>query len=182
METAERAIAPRWIGVGIRALPLPIANMMLRRLTTKIVAGHPASFSRMAPYASAVFLIEPTDIPIQFRARLDSPTPVICQRRPTACTWDARIAGPISSLLAMAEGASDGDALFFSREINIEGNTDAILALRNAIDDAELNLADEIAGLLGPLRPAAKRAIEVAMPIIRPLLNGSIAIRGVRST
>jgi predicted lipid carrier protein YhbT len=82
----------------------------------------------------------------------------------------------------MAEGASDGDALFFSREINIEGNTDAILALRNAIDDAELNLADEIAGLLGPLRPAAKRAIEVAMPIIRPLLNGSIAIRGVRST
>lgn len=182
MKTAGSSIALRWIGAGIRVLPLPIANLMLRRLTTKIVAGHPASFSRMAPYASAVFLIEPTDIPIQFRARLDSPTPVICQRRPTACAWDARIAGPISSLLAMAEGTLDGDALFFSREISIGGNTDAILALRNAIDDAELNLPDEIVGLLGPLSPAAKHVIEVAMPIMRPLLNGSIARRGVRPT
>ena len=51
-----------------------------------------------------------------------------------------------------------------------------------AIDDAELNLPDETADLLGPLSPAAKRALEVAMPIMRPLLNGGIAIRGARPT
>jgi len=47
-------------------------------------------------------------------------------------------------------GTWDGDALFFSRDLMIEGDTSAALALRNAIDDAELDLSVEIAGLGGP--------------------------------
>ena len=55
--------------------------------------------------------------------------------------WDARIAGPLAALIGLVHGAYDGDALFFSRDLVIEGDTEAVLALRNAIDNEELDLA-----------------------------------------
>ena len=48
-------------------------------------------------------------------------------------------------------GAFDGDALFFSRDLIIEGDTEAVLALRNAIDNEEIDLAAEVTALFGPL-------------------------------
>jgi predicted lipid carrier protein YhbT len=60
---------------------------------------------------------------------------------------DARIAGPLAALLGLVHGAYDGDALFFSRDLVVEGDTGAALALRNAVDDAELDLAGEITAL-----------------------------------
>lgn len=59
----------------------------------------------------------------------------------------------------MVHGALDGDALFFSRDILIEGDTEAVLALRNAVDDAEIDLAGEIAAVTrtgGALRFAGR--------------------------
>jgi predicted lipid carrier protein YhbT len=51
----------------------------------------------------------------------------------------------------MADGSYDGDALFFSRTIVVEGDLEAVLALRNAVDDAGVNVLHEGAALLGPL-------------------------------
>ena len=181
METADK-MAPAWIGFGIRALPLPVADRALRHVMERIVRGHPGPFGRIAPYASTVFLIEPTDLPIQFRVRLDSPAPITCQRRPSPCVWDARIAGPIAALLALAHGTCDGDALFFSREIVIEGDTDAILALRNAIDDAEIDLLHEMAGLVGPFSPAARRLVQAARPVARRLRDIAMPAWKVKAT
>jgi predicted lipid carrier protein YhbT len=53
--------------------------------------------------------------------------------------YDARIAAPLIVLLGMIDGTYDGDALFFSRHLVIEGDTGASLALRNAIENAELD-------------------------------------------
>jgi predicted lipid carrier protein YhbT len=52
----------------------------------------------------------------------------------------------------MVDGAFDGDALFFSRSLQVEGDMEALLALRNAVDDACIDLR-RIA--LSPLGPAA---------------------------
>ena len=70
----------------------------------------------------------------------------------TASGADCRIAGQLSALLGLVHGAVDGDALFFSRDLVIEGDTEAALALRNAVDDAELDLSEEIARLAPPWR------------------------------
>ena len=75
---------------------------------------------------------------------------------------DARIAGPLAALLGMVHGAYDGDALFFSRDLVIEGDTAAVLALRNAIDAAELDLAAEIEALAGPARGMVERIVALA--------------------
>jgi len=159
-----------------------MADIALRHLITRIIGSHPQALGRIAPYASATFLIEPTDLPIRFHVRLDSPTPIVCQRRPAISAWDARIAGPIASLLAMVHGTLDGDALFFSREITIEGDTDAILAMRNAIDAAEIDLPYEITSLFGPFSPAARRAAQFAMPIMGRLFNVTMPSPGVHAT
>jgi predicted lipid carrier protein YhbT len=150
----------------------------LQRLVARIIDGHPDSFDRMSCYRSAVYLIEPTDLPIQFRIQLNNPAPIICQSHRAACAWDARVAGSISSLVAMARGSLDGDALFFSREITIEGDTNAMLAMRNALDAAEINLAWEIANLFGPFNPAARRAVQIGRPIMKHLLDIATASRG----
>jgi predicted lipid carrier protein YhbT len=157
--------------LGARILPLQLADMALQRLSQGIIDAHPELVGRMGPHMSATFLIDPLDLPIQFCVRLDSQTPIICHRRPTSCAWDARIAGPIATLLAMIHSRFDGDALFFSRKITIEGDTDAILAMRNAIDAAEIDLPMELANLLLSANPAIRTAAKIAGPIASRLFG-----------
>ena len=69
---------------------------------------------------------------------------------------EAVVTGAFERLLACAQGGGDGDAMFFAREIEVTGNTDVLVALRNALDGAEIDLAGELAALAGPLhRPVA---------------------------
>ena len=65
----------------------------------------------------------------------------------------------------MVHGAMDGDALFFSRDIVIEGDTEAVLALRNAVDDAEIDLADEVASMTGPVSKYVAEVFRAARPL-----------------
>ncbi len=59
----------------------------------------------------------------------------------------------------MLHGTEDGDALFFSGRLEISGDTAAVLALRNALDDAELDLTEELAAISGePLGRWLRRA------------------------
>ena len=175
-------IFPGWIEFRIRALPLSVVDLGLRRLVIEIIRSHPDLIGRMGDYPSVTFLIEPTDLPIQFSLRLDSPTPIVTHLRHAACVWDAHIIGPSAMLFAMIDGTLDGDALFFSRDITIEGNTDAILALRNAIDAAEIDLLSEVAGLFGPFRPTAKRAMQIVMPAMSRLFRASAPREGTYAT
>jgi predicted lipid carrier protein YhbT len=85
-------------------------------------------------------------------------------------------------LLAMVHGTLDGDALFFSRDITIEGDTNAVLAMRNAIDAAEIDLPSEIAALFGPLGPVARATARVALPIMGRLFDVASSRWGVHAT
>ena len=117
---------------------------MLSRLTRRLVSSHPSMLRRLDDHASRRFLIDPVDLPWALLLHPQTATMTAHPRnRPPA--HDARIAGTLSAFLAMLHGAEDGDALFFSRDITVEGDTAAVLALRNAIDDAELDLTEELA-------------------------------------
>lgn len=73
------------------------------------------------------------------------------------------IRGRLAAFLAMLHGADDGDALFFSGDLAIAGDTSAVLALRNALDDAELDLTGELAALFSPpLDGWLRRALALA--------------------
>ena len=70
---------------------------------------------------------------------------------------DVYINGDYHSLVQVFEGDEDGDSLFFSRNIKVQGNIEALVTLRNAIDNEDIQLIEEVSSLFGPLsNPASK--------------------------
>lgn len=57
---------------------------------------------------------------------------------------DVKISCEIIDLLKLSEGEVDGDALFFSRNIVIEGNAEILVLLRNALENEGLEFRNII--------------------------------------
>lgn len=158
---------PRPLPPILRRLPPPplaprMMGLALTALLRRIAAQKPSILSRLGPYEGARFLIDVTDGPvlllIEPKARR-----ITVHRRGAAPAHDAAITGRLSAFLAMLHGVEDGDALFFSGALEIAGDTSAVLALRNALDDAELDLTGELAALAGhPFGPWLRRASDLA--------------------
>ena len=72
--------------------------------------------------------------------------------------------------MSLLDGTLDGDALFFSRIISISGRTEAVLALRNTIEDAELRPAD-LLGLRGALARLVDTGILGALDVARQMAD-----------
>jgi O2-independent ubiquinone biosynthesis accessory factor UbiT len=144
--------------VALRLAPLAPLSLAAARLATSLVRRHPALFERLGEQADRIFLIDPTDLPFAFLLSPRPQTPRLeAVRREAAGSWDARVAGPMAALIGLVHGAYDGDALFFSGDLVIEGDTAAVLALRNAIDNEEIDLVGEAAALFGPFESLALR-------------------------
>jgi O2-independent ubiquinone biosynthesis accessory factor UbiT len=142
-------------------VPLGPISMALTGFAGQVAQRHPALFRRLGEHAHARFILDPTDLPLILRLEPNGGAPrVTLLRHPAG--GDARIAGPLAALLGLVHGAFDGDALFFSRDLLIEGDTGAVLALRNAIDDAELDLAAELGAMSGPLGRPLERLVALA--------------------
>lgn len=152
---------PRPAALALRPLPLAPLSLALSALTRRLVQRHPGLLQRLGEHGEKRFLLDPTDLPLCLLLDLSDGRPRVRACR-TAPEHDARIAGPLSAFLGMVHGAYDGDALFFSRDVVISGDTGAALALRNAIDDAELDLAAELADLAGPLAAPLRGFVALA--------------------
>ena len=160
---------PPLLAVAVRPLPLAPLQVVLSLLLRRIVGRHPDIFERLGEHAGKRFGLDPTDLPFAFILRPTPPTPSIRAVRELPRTGlDARIAGPLAALLGLASGRLDGDALFFSRDLSVTGDIAAVVALRNAVDDAGLDLLAEAALLFGPLAPVAQRACHAAAAAFGP--------------
>lgn len=136
------------------------------RLVTR---RHRALVERLGSLAGTTFLIDPEDLPFRFVLRPDPQRlhlEVVGRRRTPRC--DASIRGPLWSLIDLVEGRVDGDALFFSRELHISGDTEAVVALRNIVDSAEVDLVSDFASELGifsgPVERILRRIAAAAQP------------------
>lgn len=95
-------------------------------------------------------MIDPINLPFVLILEPDPENLHISARRRTDfLAYDARIAASFLTLLDMIDGNLDGDALFFSRELIVEGDTEAVVCLRNAMDDLDGSVADDIAAVMG---------------------------------
>lgn len=164
---------PIALAVAGRVLPLLPLQILLATCLREIRARHPQIFDRLGNYADKTFGLAPTDLPFAFVLEPRRFNPRVLATRSLPRT-DVRIAGPFATLISLADGTCDGDALFFSRDIQIEGDMEAALALRNAIDDSRIDVIAEASAWLGPLSPVAQR-------ILRDIINGS-AVRSSRDS
>jgi predicted lipid carrier protein YhbT len=147
------------IQAAIRPLPLAPLDPLLGLVLRAVLRRHPAVFDRLGGHAQKRFGLQPTDLPfaLVLAPRPESPR-ISAVRSLPRHGLDARISGPLRALVALAEGEMDGDALFFSRTLAVEGDMEAVVALRNAMDGEGLDLVRDVAAALGPLSPLAERA------------------------
>lgn len=131
-------------------VPIPLIQRLLRKGMTAAVDRYPKIFDRLGSQQSKIFLIDPVNMPFALLLMPDSKNPTLrACRRPCRVPYDARIAGTFLTLLDMIEGKLDGDALFFSRDLIVEGDTEAVVVLRNALDDLDGDLIGSIAESFG---------------------------------
>lgn len=151
---------PRLLTLATRPLPLAPLSLLLTILSQQLLRRHPGLLRRLGAHAQRRFLLDLTDFPFLLLLEPGGHAPkVTAYTRHRAVAHDVRIAGLTAAFMGMLHGSLDGDALFFSRDLAIEGDTAAGLALRNAIDDAELDLAVELGVLLKPLAPLLARTL-----------------------
>jgi predicted lipid carrier protein YhbT len=159
-----------------QSIPLPLAKMALRLAppsviakTTEIVVQrvrrrHPKLFANLARLPKAVAVLAPTDTPHRFALTMGQ-EPVafyLLEEEGDVLTPDATIAGTLESLIAMLEGQADGDTLFFSRDIQVTGDTTVIVGLRNTLDREEIDLMGEIFSLFGPFAQPFGKVLSLA--------------------
>ena len=135
------------------SLPFPtfVLKPVLKRIVRKIARQNPDMFNRLGPYRHSVFIIDPTNFPFALVLRPDPDNLLLeASNRSALPEFEAHIAGTFLNLLQLVDCDLDGDALFFSRDLEITGNTEAVVCLRNALDDVDGSIAESVAEMFGP--------------------------------
>ena len=156
-------------GIALSPLPPVVLQPFLDVVMAIFARRHPGLFDRLAGLADATFLIDPVDLSFGFLLRPSPPPSLVAVGEGHGTeTPTATIRGPLLTLIQLLEGKLDGDALFFSRELVIEGDTTAVVTLRNAIDGAGIDVLSDLLSVSGPLaRPAERMAIGAASLLAR---------------
>ena len=156
------------------ALLQPIFDTMLKVVRRR----HPDILERMEAFADAAVCIDPIDLPFVLLLEPDPVNPRLTVRHEVdPDEVSATVRGPLDTLIALAEGKVDGDALFFSRQLVVEGDTEVVVALRNAIDGAGIDLVADIASALGPFGRPLRSVADAALGLFGRLRDDVETLR-----
>jgi predicted lipid carrier protein YhbT len=163
-------------------LPLPLRPLefALQRLTSSLAARYPKLLERLEAGGDRCCVIDITDLPmvvvLEPRARTIAVRLVRNFKQGIA---EAHISGPLQALLGLVNGAYDDDTLFFSRDLNIEGEIKTVSAFRKAIDDAEIDLPAEVLAPAGIFAAALTRSVQILGAFLpRRLVTGTTTLQG----
>lgn len=137
----------------LRRLPLSALRPAVDLAVSVLTKRHPELREALSGLGDKAVLIDPTDLPVTFLLR-NGPDglSIRCARAvPVPSPAHASIAGRLEILIGLAEGEIDGDALFFTRDLTVRGDTGVVLTLRNAMERVSLSLVEEIRSIFGPL-------------------------------
>lgn len=146
-------------------------NMVLGGALRRLARRDPEAFDRLGEFGRMAFLIAPTELPVAFRlepSRVGGRVNVVSRSDPTPVA--AKIKGPLADLLELFDGTRDADAAFFSRGIDVQGDTNAAVALHNALEAADLTLAD-LLGAPAFLHAPLNRGIAFGLREVLPRLG-----------
>ncbi len=122
----------------------------------------------LAAYAGKRVAVVPRELPVALWIEVDPEGRF--RARPSAGPEpraDAVVRGPILSLVDLMEGRADGDALFFARGIEVEGDSGLVVALRNSLERTPCTLSDFLPHPPPPLKPAAEAALLLSARVLR---------------
>ncbi len=159
--SASSALKPRPTPLSLlRGAATLLPRPVLAALTNGIVRGlsraHPKLSANLARLDRAIVHIVPTDLPYRFALTVGCQPITVSVIDREADGAAAEVAASVATLVDLLEGRMDSDTLFFRRDLTVSGNTAVIVGLRNVLDREEINLANEIAALFGPLGSPAR--------------------------
>lgn len=156
-------------------LAMPLASVLPASIIDPAVAfavnavgrRHPGLADRLDLLKGRMVVVAPTDIVRPLALGIDhSGRPwarlaTMVDRRSAT----ASISGPVRLLVALLEGRVDGDAVFFSRALKVEGDMNVVVALRNALDSEDIDLKADVLRALGPLGTVLARLERLAVKV-----------------
>ena len=170
----------RHLSPAFAGLPLgPALTRSLRALARR----RPGLFDRLGEFAAERFFIDPVDLGFAFVVVPDGARATVrATGKDAGGDCSVVIRGPILTLLALLDGTQDGDALFFNRVISISGRTEAVLALRNAIEVAGSTDAEAIRDALfateGFVGAAGVITLDENHDAVRPVVFKAVQANG----
>jgi predicted lipid carrier protein YhbT len=170
-------------GVAISILPSHLVNNAIAIILNNINRSHPNLMRRLSALNGKTLLFIPTDTAYNFLAHMQNDR--FCLQyisRNKITETSVRVTGRIIDLFKIVQGQCDADALFFSREIEIEGDVEAIVILRNAIESENINIFTEtnnIVDILNKLVPGLSKTVGGALRDRFDIAN--ISIRSILS-
>ncbi|MFP4079803.1 MAG: SCP2 domain-containing protein [Ectothiorhodospira sp.] len=135
------------LGVALRLLPDAVHTRVFSALVNHLLRGQPAA-EELGPLEGKRICLSVTDHRggVCFLVRDQGITPW----RPRGDEdWDVRIRGRLEDFWRLATRSEDPDTLFFSRRLDLEGETEAGLYLKNLLDTAEPDWESHIHAVLG---------------------------------
>lgn len=133
-----------------RALPAALLGQAVVRLLPQVCED-------LGAYQQCTYLIIPTDSPLMVEFQLNPHAPFVrihvrglCGDVPAAVV----IRGTTRQLMKTLMQKADGDALFFSRHVELQGDIEALLALRNTLERNGKNAIKALRAYLPFLRAA----------------------------
>ncbi|MDF2141179.1 MULTISPECIES: ubiquinone anaerobic biosynthesis accessory factor UbiT [Paenirhodobacter] len=156
---------PRPVVSATARLSCLIVQPVLTRVVRRIAKRHPSLFARLGPHQGTDFVIDPVELPFALHLRPD-PQALVFRAVPRGAAPDAgaTIRGKFMLLLELVDSEEDGDAAFFSRDLEVTGDTEAVVRLRNALDDVDGSIAEETAEMFGPPGRAILARLRRAYP------------------
>lgn len=163
---------PRALATLLICMPITAIENGAGTLLRRILKKHPGLFERLGEHRTKRFAFLPTDLPLTFVVEPARPAVGVVRRLSPPHSVDASVQGPLFMLLSLLEGRCDADALFFSRDLSVTGDMEAMVAMRNALDDADIDLPRDLSGLAGPFAPVFGR---MAADVRRRALAGEVS-------
>ena len=134
----------------VSRLACAVVQPILSRIVRRVAARHPSLFSRLGAHQATDFVIDTIELPFALHLRPDPQALVLrAVPRDALPVAGATIRGRFLLLLELLDAEEDGDAAFFSRDLEVTGDTEAVVRLRNALDDMDGSVAEEAAGMFG---------------------------------
>ncbi len=130
----------------LRAVPDSVHTALISRLANHLLRGQALS-RRLAPIEGSCLCLAISDTGNvwRFRVRAGRLYP-----QPAGEPSDVRIQGELADFLLLATRSEDPDTLFFARRLNLEGDTETGLFVKNQLDALEFDRGAHVSAVAGP--------------------------------
>lgn len=144
----------RPLKIPLRLIPESVHTTMISRVANHMMHGQDIS-ERLLALEDKIISIHIRDIPLtlQFVIRAGQ------LHRSHRLEWDSRISGELADFWALATRAEDPDTLFFSRRLNIEGDTELGLYIKNLLDGLDYDWQAHFEDVIGRRPPQPPRSL-----------------------